>query len=212
MGGSVSSGQNNDELIDNLVEGGLIKSQLIERVFRCVDRGDFFLPEARDRAYRDLAWRDGQFHISAPCVYTKVLDSLELTSNLAFLNIGSGTGYLSSMIGLILGPNGVNHNIEIHEALVKHANRRVSEFIKSSKLFDHFDFCVPEFVHGDCMNLTIRSGMMLYDRIYVGACCNQEQETFITGLLKNSGILLMPSGDSVSFKTYFMILVLKKFR
>ena len=41
MGGSVSSGRNNDELVDNLVKGGLIKTQLIERVFRAVDRGIF---------------------------------------------------------------------------------------------------------------------------------------------------------------------------
>ncbi len=198
MGGSVSSGQNNDELIDNLVEGGLIKSPLIERIFRCTDRGDFFLPEAKDRAYRDLAWRDGHIHISAPCVYTKVLESLELTPNLTFLNIGSGTGYLSSMVGLVLGPNGVNHNIEIHEDLIRHASQRVDELVKNSKLFDEFDFCPPKFVHGNCMHLAVRSDMMLYDRIYVGACCNQEQEAFIIGLLKRGGILLIPSNDSVS--------------
>lgn len=103
MGGSVSSGQNNDELIDNLVEGSLIKTNNIERVFRCIDRGLFFLPDFKERAYRDLAWREGYLHISAPCVYSKVMENLELKEGLTFLNIGSGTGYLSSMAGLILG-------------------------------------------------------------------------------------------------------------
>lgn len=103
MGGSVSAGRDNDELIDNLVEAGFIKSPLIERAFRAVDRGIFYLESAKDAAYRDLAWRDGHFHISAPCIYTKVMDALDLKPNQYFLNIGSGTGYFSSMVGLILG-------------------------------------------------------------------------------------------------------------
>ncbi len=103
MGGSVSSGRNNDELIDNLVDGGLIKSQIVESVFRAVDRGIFYLPKFREAAYRDLAWREGHIHISAPCIYTRVMEALELRPNLSFLNIGSGTGYFSTMVGLILG-------------------------------------------------------------------------------------------------------------
>jgi protein-L-isoaspartate O-methyltransferase len=108
MGGSVSSGRTNDELIDNLVESNLIRTHLIERVFRCIDRGLYYLPNSKESAYRDLAWRDGPIHISAPCIYTRVMENLELKENLSFLNIGSGTGYLSSMVGLILGLNFIN--------------------------------------------------------------------------------------------------------
>ena len=103
MGGTVSTGRSNDELVDNLVEGYLIKTPLIERVFRCIDRGLYYTANSKESAYRDLAWRDGNIHISAPCIYTRVMENLELKENLSFLNIGSGTGYLSSMVGLLIG-------------------------------------------------------------------------------------------------------------
>lgn len=66
MGGSVSSGQTNDELIDNLIQDSFIETRHVERVFRAVDRGLFYLPDHRENAYRDLAWREGHIHISAP--------------------------------------------------------------------------------------------------------------------------------------------------
>ncbi len=203
MGGSVSSGRNNDELVDNLVESGLIKTQLIERVFRAVDRGIFYLPKYRETAYKDLAWRDGRIHISAPCIYTRVMEALDLKPNLSFLNVGSGTGYLSSMVGLILGHNGVNHNIEIHKELIVYAKERVTQFVKESVQFDHFEFCTPKFINGNCLNLIMRDEMMLYDRIYVGAgVSDSNQEQYFKCLLKTNGILVMPLNDQVS-QLYF---------
>lgn len=70
--------------------------------------------------------------------------------------------------------------------------------VNNATLFDEFDFCVPQFVHGNCMHLiTDNNDTLLYDRIYVGACVNQEQEQFFTGLLKIGGVLIMPLNDSV---------------
>lgn len=197
MGGSVSAGRNNDELIDNLIEGGLINTQMVERVFRAVDRGTFYLSKHKESAYRDLAWREGLIHISAPCIYTRVMEALELQSGQYFLNIGSGTGYFSSMVGLVLGSNGVNHNIELHDELVNYSKQKVSEFMKTSVHFDDFDFCVPKFVQGNLLNLNLKDDTVLYDRIYVGAGVTDEQENLIKSLLKVNGILIMPLNDSV---------------
>ncbi|CAF0713762.1 unnamed protein product [Brachionus calyciflorus] len=196
MGGSVSAGRNNDELIDNLVDGGLIKTQIVERVFRAVDRGTFYLSDHKDQAYRDLAWREGLIHISAPCIYTKVLENLELRPSQYFLNIGSGTGYFSTMVGLIIGENGVNHNIEIHEELVNYSKQKVADFIKTSTNFDDFDFCKPKFVHGNLFNLVTPTSI-LYDRIYVGAGAVTEHEDLIKNLLKINGICVMPLNDNL---------------
>ncbi len=103
MGGAVSAGEDNDELIDNLKEAQYIRSDLVEHAFRAIDRADYYLEEFRDSAYKDLAWRHGNIHLSAPCIYSEVMEALDLQPGLSFLNLGSGTGYLSTMVGLILG-------------------------------------------------------------------------------------------------------------
>lgn len=103
MGGAVSAGEDNDDLIDNLMEAGYIRSPSVERVFRAVDRAHYFTPEFQDNAYKDLAWKNGNLHLSAPCIYSEVMENLKLLPGLSFLNLGSGTGYLSTMVGLILG-------------------------------------------------------------------------------------------------------------
>ncbi len=103
MGGAVSAGEDNDELIDNLKEAQYIRSDLVEHAFRAIDRADYYLEEFCDSAYKDLAWRHGNIHLSAPCIYSEVMEALDLQPGLSFLNLGSGTGYLSTMVGLILG-------------------------------------------------------------------------------------------------------------
>lgn len=76
--------------------------------FRLVDRRRFFPVEGQYIAYKDLAWKSdlgspGRIHISAPCIYGNVLESLDLQEGNSFLNIGSGTGYLSTVAGYLLG-------------------------------------------------------------------------------------------------------------
>ena len=61
-------------------------------------------------AYSDQPLREGNIHISAPHIYCSALEVLELQpeSSLSFLNIGSGTGYLSCIVAEILGPKSLN--------------------------------------------------------------------------------------------------------
>lgn len=107
MGGAVSAGEDNDDLIDNLKEAQYIRTEKVEQAFRAIDRGDYYLDGYRDSAYKDLAWKHGNIHLSAPCIYSEVMEALKLQPGLSFLNLGSGTGYLSTMVGLIIGRHSV---------------------------------------------------------------------------------------------------------
>jgi len=48
---------------------------------------------------------------SAPHMYGIVLMALELRAGHKLLNIGSGTGYLSCIAGVVLGDRGINHGM-----------------------------------------------------------------------------------------------------
>ena len=118
MGIATSRGQNNLELVDNLVNGENIESAAVEFVFRLVDRG-LYIPESAEGIYDTAPWRAqgdieqmfGPLHISAPSIYTSVLEHLDLQKGQSFLNIGSGLGYLSTMTGFFLGKTGYSFYI-----------------------------------------------------------------------------------------------------
>ncbi|KAM9343171.1 protein-L-isoaspartate O-methyltransferase domain-containing protein 2 [Pholidichthys leucotaenia] len=196
MGGAVSAGEDNDDLIDNLKDAYYIRSDLVERAFRAIDRADYFLDEYRDNAYKDLAWRHGNIHLSAPCIYSEVMEALDLHPGLSFLNLGSGTGYLSTMVGLILGPFGVNHGIELHADVIEYAYQKLDSFIKTSESFDKFEFCEPSFVVGNCLEIPPESRQ--YDRVYCGAGVQKEHEDYMKNLLKVGGILVMPLEEKLT--------------
>ncbi|XP_023613536.1 protein-L-isoaspartate O-methyltransferase domain-containing protein 1 isoform X1 [Myotis lucifugus] len=196
MGGAVSAGEDNDDLIDNLKEAQYIRTERVEQAFRAIDRGDYYLEGYRDNAYKDLAWKHGNIHLSAPCIYSEVMEALKLQPGLSFLNLGSGTGYLSTMVGLILGPFGINHGIELHSDVVEYAKEKLESFIKNSDSFDKFEFCEPAFVVGNC--LQIASDSHQYDRIYCGAGVQKDHENYMKILLKVGGILVMPIEDQLT--------------
>lgn len=103
MGGAVSIGEDNDELVDNFVEVDYIKLEYVERVFRAVDRVNYYLLEYRGNVYKDLVWKYGYLYFFVFCIYFEVMECFDLKFGLFFLNFGSGIGYLSIMVGLLLG-------------------------------------------------------------------------------------------------------------
>jgi protein-L-isoaspartate O-methyltransferase len=196
MGGAVSSGETNDQLVDNLCLERYIVTPKVEEVFRKIDRKDYmiFTEDADElEAYEDHAWRYGNLHLSAPCIYTKVMESLQLDDGHSFLNIGSGTGYLSTMVGLIIGAKGINHGIELYNDTVEFAYERLKAFKETSKWYDPVTFCEPYFLTGN--GLLMGTSGMYYDRIYCGADCSTSHIHIFKNLLNKDGILILPNGN-----------------
>ena len=202
MGGAVSAGHDNDELITNLCEANYIKSKEVEEVFRLVDRGYYFPGDYIEDAYKDLAWKQGNVHISAPCIYCEVMEAFELKEGLSFLNLGSGTGYLSTLVGLIIGPTGLNHGVELFPDVVEYSCNKLTGFLKYTMGLNPARFARPHFVIGNC--LMINPSFRKYDRVYCGAGCPTEREAYFKSLVKVGGILIAPIRDTVRICFLFL--------
>ena len=99
------------------------------------------------------------------------------------------------MAGLLIGPYGVNHGIEIYPDNVDYAYEKLTEFHDKSQWYDPVTFCDPLFVVGN--GLLLSPGNVLYDRIYCGAACPPEHAQLMKNMLTVGGILVMPHDDQV---------------
>ena len=59
-------------------------------------------------AHSDQPLKEGRVHISAP--HIQALD-LVPDSSISFLNVGSGTGYITCIAAEILGPNCLHYGV-----------------------------------------------------------------------------------------------------
>ncbi len=143
-------------------------------------------------AHTDQPLRSGSIHISAPHIYGCIVEALDITpsSSLSFLNIGSGTGYLSCVVANILGPTGVCYGVEIQQEALNHCNVSVGRWKEG------FDGELPkmEFIHGNGLNIdgTTGESRMGFDRIYIGAAICKRKLVQLAALLKTGGVLVAP--------------------
>jgi protein-L-isoaspartate(D-aspartate) O-methyltransferase len=184
-----SSGRSNAELVRNMHRGGLIRSDKVLKAFIAVDRGHFVPREKKEYAYIDEPVHSAPFHLSAPHMYATVLEALDLSEGLSFLNVGSGSGYLSFLVARIVG-HAVNHGIEQHRELVEHAMSRCAEVSELHDL-NHLRFRV-----GDAFNIDTESGQR-YDRIYIGAGCQQNVTAMYRQMLAIGGVMVAPLEDEL---------------
>ncbi len=100
-----------------------IADENVLRVMRDVPREEFVLPEYRDRAYEDLEVPIGEGQtLDRPYEDALIIDTLKLTPTDTVLEVGSGTGYLASLMSRLAGKV---YTIEILEPLGKKAQENI---------------------------------------------------------------------------------------
>lgn len=146
----------------------------------------------QELAHTDQPLRAGAIHISAPHIYGCIVEALDITpsSSLSFLNIGSGTGYLTCVVGNILGPTGVCYGVEIQQEALRHCTESVGRW---KEVFEG-ELPRMEFIQGNGLNIDATTGesRMGFDRIYVGAAICKKKLVQLAALLKTGGILVAP--------------------
>ena len=171
---------------------GVIQKHAVEQAFRAVDRR-FFVPQDHlDVAYSDQPLRDGHLHISAPHIYGCVVEALEVEPAMSFLNIGSGTGYVSAIVGQLLGPTGSSFGVEIHQETVDHCLASMQRWEDATT--GQLQLPYTKFIHGNGLQIDVTKGEAAigFHRIYVGASISNKQLTQLVHLLRVGGVLVGP--------------------
>ena len=147
MAGFISR-ESNDELVGYLIDNGCITDIRVQHAFYSVDRtfyctlnnsdvldkDDIHESELNDIDERlfsptsDQPFKSKYIHLSAPHIYASIIETLGIQPAMAVLNIGSGSGYLSSIISCLLGPLGINHGVELNDNATRHSIRCFNEF------------------------------------------------------------------------------------
>ncbi|VVC42966.1 S-adenosyl-L-methionine-dependent methyltransferase [Cinara cedri] len=174
-----------DVLLNYLMDTIMIKNINEEKALRSVDIRSYFDIEEYQNQLESTKWLKIYENLFA----VESLINLQLSSGHKFLNIGSGIGYISTLAGLLIGKNGVNHGIEVNERFVDLAREKLAEFNMNSAAIDHFDFCEPIFIHGNACEL-LSAGY--YDRVYCEAAVPSDKLEFMKSLVKINGILVIP--------------------
>lgn len=150
-------------------------------------------------AYVDQPLREDDIHLSAPHIYGSALEALELRSDtsLTFLNVGSGTGYVTAIVASILGPHSSCHGVEIRQTVVRHCQEATAKWKKQYR----GKLPLMQTIHGNGLHIVPDKGesALGYDRIYIGASIGRDDLSKLTTLLKPGGILVGP-GEFLSLE------------
>ncbi len=92
-----------EELTNYLINVGVLKSPQIIEAFRAIDRKDFIPKDLIDLAYEDMPLPIGYGQtISQPYVVAFMLELLEPKSGDKILDIGSGSGWTTTLLAYIV--------------------------------------------------------------------------------------------------------------
>ncbi|CAJ0588829.1 unnamed protein product [Cylicocyclus nassatus] len=180
-----SSGNTNEELVRNLEKAGIFSSARVREAMLATDRGDF----APRGPYMDQPQGIGyNATISAPHMHAAALEYLKnhLVDGAYALDVGSGSGYLTVCMALMIGRNGkvigIEHIPELVELSKENTRKHHADLLDNGQI---------RFIEGDG-----RKGYETdrkYDAIHVGAAAETIPQPLIDQLAEG-GRMLIPVG------------------
>jgi protein-L-isoaspartate(D-aspartate) O-methyltransferase len=191
-----SSGNTNNELVDNLFSHGVFKSKRAIEAMKAVDRGNYCID--RRNAYVDAPQSIGHSAtISAPHMHAMCLDLLEgqLKEGAKVLDVGSGSGYLTACFAQMIGNGGHAYGVEHIPDLVKFARSNIQK--GNPELANRVDFLESDGRHG-------LPDYAPYDAIHVGAAAEQIPRSLLEQL-KIGGRMIIPVGPQYGMQVLVQV-------
>ena len=174
------------QLIENLVSNGYIRTPKIAEAFYKIDRADFVLTDTKDRSYDNIPLPIGHGQtISQPLTVAFMLELLNPKEGDKILDVGSGSGWQSSLLAYIVGEKGKVFAIErIPE---------ISEFGRKNS--EKYGFKNISFIIGDGSKGYSKEAP--YDKIIVAASSKTEIPSKLKSQLRIGGRLVIPVKNSI---------------
>lgn len=174
-----------NELVESMVEGGILHTPCIIDAFRAIDRASFVPNESHTFAHIDEPIHIGhQQTISQPSTVAFMLELLQPQPGNRVLDIGSGSGWTTALLAHIVGPQGSVLGLERIEALVNYGSKNLAQYPYP---FAHIE----------------RAGMELgapkkapFDRILVSASARTFPNELVSQLVEH-GILIVPVRNAI---------------
>ncbi len=177
--------KSNQELVNHLVEIAVLKTPLIIRTFLKTDRADFVLPEYKNEAYQNYPLPIGYgATISQPYTVAFMLELLQPKKADKILDIGSGSGWTTTLLAHIVGTKGKVFGVKIVPELVVFAKNNLKRF----------NFPQIEILEAEKQLGLLKKAP--YDKILVSAAAQELPQEFIDQLA-SPGKLVIPIGGSI---------------
>ncbi len=177
--------KNMQDLVDYMIMRGILHTQRIIDAFWDIDR-KFFVPEQfLEHIYVDAPLPIGKNQtISQPSTVAFMLEQLAPKEGDNILDIGSGSGWTTSLLCHIVGEKGSVRGLERVDELVEQGKKNLAQFNFSS--------------HCSIQKAGLELGMpnQQFDRILVSASA-EEIPTVLFDQLKIGGVLVVPVQNSI---------------
>jgi len=174
----------NDSLIRHLINSDALRSSNIIDAFDNTDRVNFVLDPTALDVYEDYPLPIGYGQtISQPTTVAMMMEMLEPCSGQKILDIGSGSGWTTALLGFIVGDDGSVTGLERIDNLVKFGSNNLKKYkFKNSEIIQATnEFGIPN---------------EKFDRILVSASAD-EFPSELTTQLRVGGKLVIPVRNSI---------------
>lgn len=176
---------NKKELIFFLTRNNILKTKSIIEAFEKIDRKDFILKKHTNEAYNDYPLDIGSNQtISQPSTVAFMLELLSPKKGDKILDVGSGSGWTTALLGYIVGSEGKVCGIELIPDLVLFGRANLEKYdFKNTKIYQA------------TKDLGLKDKGP-FDKILVSASARDVPEELIKQL-KVGGTMVIPIQDSI---------------